>query len=167
MSKFYITNSFDKPCERLITELAEDGLLYYIHPELREKWKNTGLSLRDEATAVEDFGLDAWIKDGVFYGFLEKEPKATYPDGRRRFWQGEASFSFNYPGPLKRPQTTPFDLFDRLDKPSDVGAAEYTAIYDLLMDGPECANDPDMAIAVCQEFIDHAQDIINRIQDRI
>ena len=55
------------------------------------------------------------------------------------------------------------NLLDLLPSPKDVCAAEYTAIYEVL-DSNECSTDLPFAIAVLEEFIDHAQSCIGRIQ---
>ena len=162
-SRFFVANSFDKPDAKFITELAPDGFLYYIHPELREKWKNQGLTLHSEATPLEDFGMEVTIKDGVFYCHFENESKAKYPDGKPRFWQGETPIAFRYPGPPGTPMNNPFNVLDHIPTPRQIGAAEYEAIYELL-DTQECHADPELAMAVCEEFKLHAQSIIDKLE---
>ena len=84
--RFVIVNDFDRPSEKFIAELAEDGLYYYIHPELRSRWAKQGLS-GTLATSLEDFGMEVNIEGDVFYCHYENESKAKYQDGRQRFWQ--------------------------------------------------------------------------------
>lgn len=55
------------------------------------------------------------------------------------------------------------NILDKLQDPKDVGAAEYSAIYELL-DSQETYNDPEFAMAVCEEFKRHAQGIIDRLE---
>jgi hypothetical protein len=55
------------------------------------------------------------------------------------------------------------NVLDCLPNPKNVGADEYTAIYELL-DTLECATDLAFAIAVLDEVLDHAASCITRIQ---
>jgi len=113
------------------------------------------------ATPLEDFGMEVNIEDGVFYCHYENESKAKYPDGRPRFWQGSPRFNFRY---LKQPDTKlMFNIFEHLNDPDDIGADEYRSIYECL-DSAECASDPEFAITVCEEFMDHAATIITKLQ---
>lgn len=95
MRSFYIVNTFDRPYERLIAE-ARKGMLFYVHPEMQAEWKDVPMSM-DEATPLEDFGIEVTINEGVFHGDWNKRSTATYPNGRRRFWQGHPQFSFDLP----------------------------------------------------------------------
>lgn len=158
--RFYIVNDFERPAEKFVTELADDGKLYYIHPELRVKWSGKGLSA-EEATSLEDFGIHTTIKDGVIHGQFLTESIAGYRDGKPRRWQGDLRFSFLYLG-LPNIKTM-FNIFDHLTNPDDIGADEYRAIYECL-DSAECASDPEFAITVCEEFQDHAATIITKLQ---
>jgi hypothetical protein len=160
--RFYIVNSFDAPIPRLIAEKVGDQL-FYIHPELREKWKNQGLTLHSEATPIENFGIHFAIKDGMFHGQFLSESTATYPDGRRRVWQGDPNFFFRYPGPPGTPMNTPFNVLDVIPNPRDVGSSEYAAIYELL-DAQECFQDPEFSMAVLEEVKLHAQACIDKIE---
>ena len=158
--RFVIVKDFDRPSEKFIAELAEDGLYYYIHPELRSRWAKQGLS-EMRATSLEDFGMEVNIEDDVFYCHYENESKAKYPDGRQRFWQGEPRFNFRYPG---LPDTkVMFNIFDHLTNPDDIGADEYRAIYECLQETRAMQN-PEFAIAICEEFQDHAASIITKLQ---
>lgn len=62
---------------------------------------------------------------------------------------------------------TQFSVFDHIPNPDHIGAAEYRAIYDVLTDGPECMNDPAMAMAVCSEFKHWAQTIIDKLEKAV
>jgi len=158
--RFVIVNDFDRPSEEFIAELAPDGLYYYIHPELRSEWANQGLSAQ-LATPIEKFGIEWTEEAGHLVGTLAHFSSATYQNGSGRVWQGGTNFRFKYSGP---PGTKiPMNLLDLLPNPKDVGADEYTAIYEVL-DSTECATDLPFAIAVLEEFIDHAQSCITRIQ---
>lgn len=159
-ARFYIVNDFDRPAEKFVAELAEDGNLYYIHPELRVKWSGKGLSA-EEAASLEDFGIHTTIKDGMIHGQFLTESIATYRDGKPRKWQGDLRFSFPYLG-LPNIKTM-FNIFDHLESPNHIGADEYRTIYDCL-DSSECVSDPEFAITVCEEFMDHAAAIITKLQ---
>jgi hypothetical protein len=56
-----------------------------------------------------------------------------------------------------------FNIFEHLNDPDLVGADEYRAIYECL-NTMECATDPEFAITVCEEFMDHAATIITKLQ---
>lgn len=56
------------------------------------------------------------------------------------------------------------NIFDYIQKPDDVGASEYRAIYELLDDN-DVFQDPEMAIAICEEFQDYAAIIITKLQE--
>jgi hypothetical protein len=86
----FIVNDFDRPDHKHLTIRKEDGLLYYIHPEL-EKWK--GMSVTT-ATPLEAFGITCHYEHDVLHGVLDGGPTATYRDGRPRRWQGQPRFSF-------------------------------------------------------------------------
>ena len=86
----FIVNDFDRPDHRHLTIRNEDGLLYYIHPEL-EKWK--GMSVTT-ATPLEAFGIMHTIEGDLITGELLHPSVATYRDGRPRKWQGPIKFSF-------------------------------------------------------------------------
>jgi hypothetical protein len=87
----FIVNDFDRPDHKHLTIRKEDGLLYYVHPEM-EKWK--GMSV-DRATPLEDFGVTCHVELGILHGILTDESsRATYRDGRPRRWQGPERFSF-------------------------------------------------------------------------
>ena len=93
MNKLYIVNDIDRPHERLIAEERE-GLLYYIHPDLRDEWASQPMSMAD-ATPLSDFGLRTESLPGYLVGILfPKRATATYPDGRLRKWQGSNIFRF-------------------------------------------------------------------------
>ena len=55
------------------------------------------------------------------------------------------------------------NILDHIPKLSEIQAAEYTAIFDML-DTQECHTDPEMAMAVCEEFKLHAQACIDKIE---
>jgi hypothetical protein len=95
-SDFRIVNTFDKPCERLIAELREDGLLYYIHPDMLPEWESMGLSA-NESTSLEAFGLEVEVSEGNLIGRLTGPSTAQYKDGRPRRWQGSSEFIFMLP----------------------------------------------------------------------
>lgn len=93
--KFWITNFTDRPCERLIAEQRGENL-YYINPELRDKWADRPMSM-DCATPLEDFGIKTEVVHGYFVGILfPKRAHATYADGKPRRWQGSQIFRFPY-----------------------------------------------------------------------
>lgn len=56
-----------------------------------------------------------------------------------------------------------FNILDHLPDPRDVGAAEFSAIYEFL-DTQECHNDPEFSMAVCEEFKRWSQEIIDRLE---
>lgn len=58
------------------------------------------------------------------------------------------------------------NIFDHLSSPDEIGADEYRSIYECL-DSAECASDPEFAITVCEEFMDHAATIISKLQKAI
>lgn len=92
---YWIVNQTDKPCERLITE-ERDGSLFYIHPEMREEWKDQPMSMSD-ATPLSDFGIQTKQGDGWLVGVcFPNRCTATYPDGKPRKWQGSRIFRFPY-----------------------------------------------------------------------
>lgn len=95
-SAFYIVNGFDRPCERLIAERRADGLLYYVHPELRDQKSYHGMSA-EEAVPVADFGIQLSIEDGILQGIQTCDSRAIYPDGRARRWQGSSRFRVPFP----------------------------------------------------------------------
>ena len=95
MSEFFIVNDFDRPWEELITERRSDGLLYYIHPRLRNKREYHGMNPTNP-TPLKDFGITVEVEDGQFKGQYTHSPSATYRDGKLRRWQGSTHFSFSY-----------------------------------------------------------------------
>lgn len=95
-SAFYIVNGFDRPCERLIAERRADGLLYYVHPELRDQKSYHGMSA-EESVPVADFGIQLSIEDGMLHGIQIYDSRAIYPDGRGRRWQGSSRFRVPLP----------------------------------------------------------------------
>jgi hypothetical protein len=91
--RFRIVNTVDRPEPRLIAELRDDGLLYYLHRRIR---RYTGL-LPQESTPVEDFGIALTIIGNTLYGTRTGVSKATYLDGRPRQWQGDTEFNITLP----------------------------------------------------------------------
>lgn len=55
MSKYYIVNEVDRPCERLVAVLCKDGYLRYVHGDLAAH--PPMLFEPAAATSLEDFGL--------------------------------------------------------------------------------------------------------------
>lgn len=159
MNPLFITNDMDRPCERLITELRDDGLLYYIAPEMQKDWHDKGMSPQ-RATPLSHFGIHVAVVGGILHGQYLTEESAHYPDGNPRSWQGSLNFSFPYP---PKPMNTPFNVLDAIPNPDDVGADEYRSIHEAL-DVAECAFDPEMAMAVCEEFKGWAQTIIDKLE---
>jgi len=95
-SRYRIVNAFDRPCEELITELRDDGKLYYVNPKFGARKSFGGMSA-DESTPVEDFGLTLTLDDdGLLSGKVARKSSVTYANGRPRMWRGSESFSF-YP----------------------------------------------------------------------
>ena len=94
--KLFITNTFDKPCERLIAELRQDGMLYYVNPLMLPEWEGMGLSAND-STPLEAFGLEMEVSEGNLIGRLVRPSTALYGDGRPRRWQGSPKFIFMLP----------------------------------------------------------------------
>jgi len=86
----FIVNDFDRPSPKHITIRKEDGLLYYVHPEL-EKWK--GMSVTT-AVPLEIFGIECHEELGILHGVQARPSNATYRDTRPREWQGPERFSF-------------------------------------------------------------------------
>jgi hypothetical protein len=95
-SGFFVVNRYDSPNENHIAERRKDGLLYYIHPKLRNEKRYWGMN-PDDPTPLEKFGIHILVKDGKLHGKLVAPSRATYLDGRLRTWQGEDEFSFCYP----------------------------------------------------------------------
>lgn len=95
-SDFRIVNTFDRPCERMIAELRQDGLLYYVHPLMLPKWESMGISAA-ESTPLEAFGLVVEVSEGILTGKLSRPSWAIYGDGKPRRWQGSPEFSFKLP----------------------------------------------------------------------
>jgi hypothetical protein len=95
--RFYIVNTFDRPSEDYIAELGGDGMLRYIHPKLKEEWKDQPMST-ENATPLEAFGIMWDIKGGVFVGVTTQTSPviAKYENGSDRKWQGSAIFTFDY-----------------------------------------------------------------------
>lgn len=90
-NKLYIVNDFDRPDERHIAAMREDGKLYYIHPYLRDVECYKGMSAK-EATPVINFGIDLSIADNLLHGVESQKSIAQYSDGRTRRWQGDKEF---------------------------------------------------------------------------
>lgn len=87
--QFWIVNDMDRPTPHLITEKRADGLLHYIDPGLLNH-PPMGAS---EATRLIDFGIDLYLHDDTLSGFVVRESKATYGDGKQRKWQGPTHFT--------------------------------------------------------------------------
>lgn len=96
MNQYFIVNTFDKPFERLIAELRQDGMLYYVHPSMLPEWEGIGLSAA-ESTPLEAFGLEVEVSEGKLTGRLSVPSTATYEDSRPRRWKGSSEFSFKLP----------------------------------------------------------------------
>ena len=94
--KLYIVNRFDRPYEKLIAELRK-GRLYYIHPSIRndDSYKS-GFVLDDDATPLEDFGVETKTTGTILHGEVTSPSVASYHDGETRKWQGSSKFSFSY-----------------------------------------------------------------------
>lgn len=88
--KLFIVNETDRPYERHIAEQRSDGLLYYLHPDLKD-WK--GMTA-ERATPLEDFSVYCKVTDGILHGHREGESRAEYSTGEHRPWQGSDTFSF-------------------------------------------------------------------------
>ena len=89
--QFYIPNDIDRPCEDHIAERWEDGRLYYVSSDLRNRKEYYGMELFP-ATLVEQFGITLEIKNGALWGEQVSSSKAKYRDGRVRRWQGSQHF---------------------------------------------------------------------------
>lgn len=95
MSRFFIVNEVDRPCERLIAEKRGE-FLFYIHPDMQEDWHDCPMETKD-ATPLESFGVVAQADGKHFFGVLfPKRAAATYFNGEPRKWQGSAIFRFKY-----------------------------------------------------------------------
>ena len=79
-NKYYIVNDTDRPDQRHVAQLTEDGLVY-LHPGLSD-WQT--MSMRSESTPVEDFGFRI-TEDGDHVRFeLAGLSAAKYRDGKIR-----------------------------------------------------------------------------------
>jgi hypothetical protein len=135
----YIVNTMDRPCERLIAEQREDGLLYYINPEMVPDWHNRGMG-SGNATPLRDFGVNVRVSgDGFLVGQKLKPTSASYSDGRPREWQGSPSFEFDLQpsrdAMCPEKLTVPLDDLSALparcpncDRPKEYFGAEVTVI---------------------------------------
>ena len=94
--KYFIVNSFDKPCAKLVAEKRDDGKFYYVHPELCELKIHHGMTPTDP-TPLEDFGIEWTEHDGHLFGTLNREPIAKYSTGKSRSWQDHSNFYFKLP----------------------------------------------------------------------
>lgn len=92
---FYIVNSFDRPYERLVTQLR-DGKLYYIHAELRDVKHYKGMDAGG-ATRVANFGIVLRQTTEGLHGSLEFPTTAKYRNGDPRQWQGQKQWFIDFP----------------------------------------------------------------------
>lgn len=85
--QYAIINDVDRPYERLVVQLKDDGKYYYMHPDLKD---HGSMSPRDTTTNLTDFGIDI-IEKGNKVKFIKTLSSiARYSDGRTRNWQGES-----------------------------------------------------------------------------
>lgn len=92
MHKFVILNHFDKPYERHVCQVLDNGDVFYIHRSLRY-WEKMGL--QKESTPLEAFGFTWDIEDTGLITFIRPADfvtQARYSDGKPRLWQGEDFF---------------------------------------------------------------------------
>jgi hypothetical protein len=94
--KLRIVNSMDRPCPRLVAEERADGLLYYIHPDIRDNKSYHGMSAA-EATPLEHFGFEVEVHPGFILCVQVRKSTATYPSGASREWQGNSYFTIDLP----------------------------------------------------------------------
>lgn len=92
MSKYFIVNDIDRPYERLIAEMQDNGTLCYVHPEMR-KYKEYKNMSADRATQLEDFGITAVETENEIFFVKTMNSLAKYSSGEPREWQGSENFS--------------------------------------------------------------------------
>lgn len=89
---FYIVNGIDRPHERLVAEKKGD-LVYYIHEDLRDQYKECGFDVKNRGTPIEQFGFDIQLTGENEAIFIKIRPStAVYGDGNPRDWQGSSTF---------------------------------------------------------------------------
>lgn len=107
LSGLYIVNCFDCPCERMVAMKREsDGTFWYVSEvdNLRRNPHYFGMK-SDRPTPIENFGITVQNgSDGTFQCVQEAESVATYDDGRRRKWQGQAVFTLPGGSPWEEPK---------------------------------------------------------------
>ena len=93
-SGFYIVNRYDRPSEEHVAERRADGKFYYVHPSLRRDKRYHGMT-PDDPTPLEAFGMLVDVKAGILAVAMcgDLPHTATYPDGRKRHWQGRPVFT--------------------------------------------------------------------------
>ena len=89
MTKLYIVNDTDRPCEELLAEMINNKL-WYINQEKRTLYPAMS---KGEATLLEDFGVVYRIVGNQVFGVASRKSTATYRDGSPRRWQGSGRFA--------------------------------------------------------------------------
>ena len=65
-NKFFITNCFDRPCERLIA-VEREGSLYYLHPDMQAEWKEALV----EGGEFPHLPVDYGYRDSLHFWFTK------------------------------------------------------------------------------------------------
>lgn len=90
----YILNDIDKPHEDLVCAVDENARLRYLHERFADEPTHKPT---DEATPLSEFGFQINALSKRYVCRQLTPSRATYRDGRPRYWQGAPEFELPRP----------------------------------------------------------------------